>query len=209
MSHSLTESSSFDANIVVPDPSDIRNAASVIAGFQPLANRTRKLKDSLVVSTSGTMQLNLSNAQNNDLSLPSGFMWGLQSWVNFLVSSTAEVSLEFRLPAGVTITQLRAWIVRQGGAHSALPAVKPVLNFYEIDPANATSPPHVNFSASQADGSATVGAYEALHAITLNTSRVVANGYRYLATVTGESGANALANTTTLQGLDVSWTAAF
>lgn len=45
MSTTLTETSSFDASIVVPAGGDARNAASVNPAFQKLANRTRYLLD--------------------------------------------------------------------------------------------------------------------------------------------------------------------
>jgi hypothetical protein len=40
----LTEVSEFTTNVVVPADGDNRNAASVVQGFQPLANRTKYLK---------------------------------------------------------------------------------------------------------------------------------------------------------------------
>lgn len=45
MAEVLTESSSFDANVVVPQPGDARTAASVKAPIQKLTNRTKWLQD--------------------------------------------------------------------------------------------------------------------------------------------------------------------
>ena len=45
MSHGLTDVSAFTLPVTVPDDGDSENAASVAAGFQPLANRTRYLLD--------------------------------------------------------------------------------------------------------------------------------------------------------------------
>jgi hypothetical protein len=47
MSHSLTETATYDASVVVPDGGDPRTAASVVEGMQALANRTKYIKDLL------------------------------------------------------------------------------------------------------------------------------------------------------------------
>lgn len=45
MASNLTESSTFDATVTVPSDGDSMSAASVIAAFQALANRSKYLKD--------------------------------------------------------------------------------------------------------------------------------------------------------------------
>jgi hypothetical protein len=53
MSANLTDVSAFTSPVVVPVDGDTESAASVIAGFQPLADRTRYLKDRLDLARYG------------------------------------------------------------------------------------------------------------------------------------------------------------
>jgi hypothetical protein len=66
MSEALTEVNNYDGSVIVPQGSDIRNAASVRTAFQSLANRTKYLFSRLLArdATTGNVSM-LGGTQNN------------------------------------------------------------------------------------------------------------------------------------------------
>lgn len=69
MAHALTEASTFDATVTVPDDADTRNAASVATGFQNLANRTRYLTDNKLPVNPTTGSVSITSGSTNNLTV--------------------------------------------------------------------------------------------------------------------------------------------
>lgn len=112
----------------------------------------------------------------------------LGSWRNTASGGTANIHLD-GLPNGGTLTSITLrW---QGAAgHGALPTM-PSIQLYRINEDGTQTS-----LGSQADTSASVAAYEAVHVITLTGINHVIDRtqYRYVLQVTGETGGNFVAN---------------
>lgn len=108
MSVNLTDVSTWEPSVEVPASGDARNAASVVAGFQDLANRTKFLKDKMSQGGSGvnrvqtaatkTILKNLSGMSVGDVCvLLSDFpgcvyMYDTASWAHFTAEPYRVVS---------------------------------------------------------------------------------------------------------------------
>lgn len=94
MSHTLTDTSGW-AGVVVPDDSDSLNAASVVQGFQPLANRTLYLK--------GAYKLNGLYRLVGNPAVPGGGFNTLKSWSDTAYTPAHDYTLAtISLVAGST-----------------------------------------------------------------------------------------------------------
>jgi hypothetical protein len=211
MAHGLTDVAAYAPSVVVPDPGDARNAASVEVPFQQLANRSAYFKRQVPGATNGSIMVPLAAGQPDAFT---GGVWSweaggvsLSTWVQTDISGATPIGFELFLPDQITVTAVRAFVVGSitGVAHASLPATKPTLKLLEIDPGAGT----VTFNASQTDTSGTIGAYDAQHVILLTTSRFIASQFRrYEIRFTGEGGAGAQAAKLALIGLQLDYTAA-
>ena len=113
-------------------------------------------------------------------------------WRNIAVGGCIQAPLARLLHGGTLNEVLLRWI--GAGVHAAFPGgapVMPVLYLHKVD-LNGTP----TFIGSQADTSATAGAYEAYHYISLTGLAEVIDikTYRYVVTLSGETGGNFIAN---------------
>ena len=93
------------------------------------------------------------------------------------------------VPLAASITEIEAQVCGATG-HGGLPSNMPSLGIMRTDP-DGTSP---TSAGSQSDTSATVGAYEATHPITLTGLNLQPTNYVWKIVVTSESGTNAMAD---------------
>lgn len=91
------------------------------------------------------------------------------------------------LPRGCTILGVTA-NVKPEASHSGVPATKPMVQLEWCDYTTNT----INAVAAQVDTSATLGAYDVMHAITASCSHAYNASRLYRVRMRGESGANAL-----------------
>lgn len=108
----------------------------------------------------------------------------------------------FNIAAGSVIKSVVAKFAASQLSHGALPATKPSVTLQEIDPDSGT----VLSSIAITDPSATLGAYEAAHSIELQPLVTTVAGHLYTVKISGESGANSLANSLALLKLSATWT---
>lgn len=212
MPTNLIENSAFDPNVAVPNPGEGITAADRKLTAQALANRTRYLKD----HAWGTKDVSFRNVSLTTL-LPNLFVatkqWFLVSssgskrgfWVQTDVTGAVSLMVDLDLPHGVTLTGILAVLEGDGGGatHSALPATLPTMILHIIDPNTAVPVT----SETIIDPSANLGAYEAIHYLSLGVTHVVDQTFRYCVQITGETGANSVALALALYGLQVSWSA--
>lgn len=114
------------------------------------------------------------------------------AWQNTASGGTLDIHLEELPHANVLQTLTLRWI--GAASHAAFPGgapVMPSINLYRIDQDGTETS-----IASVSDTSATAGAYEAAHSITLSsiTHTIDRTLYRYVLVVTGETGGNFIAN---------------
>lgn len=131
-------------------------------------------------------------------------------WVETNKASGARVSfsLDVLLPDNVTVTQVEVVVngnYAGGAAHTSISTsfTPPQVTFRELSTTGT-----VAYTVTQADTSASVGAYEITHPIDLVVSRTVSHLHRYDILFEGEQGANALNNYLAILSMSVSWTAA-
>lgn len=207
MSHVLTPASSLDS-VTVPDPGDARTAASVGTPFQQVLNRTRYLQVQSWGGIDRNVMYPIEGGANDDFVNATGWVYASKGWLQTDISVAPILAIPLQVPPNVTITRVEIRLFNPGAAHSDVPATKPVLTFYEIDPFSNTSPPHVQFSANATDSSASAAAYDANHGIVISPAHLVDTSlYRYLVTLSGEAGANAAINKLQVAGLYLNWTA--
>lgn len=204
MASILTELNEFTSDIVVPDDSDPRSAASVRVAFQRLANRSLNAKNRLdatescvpgrAASISVPIALNPATAPGQyTLDLDTTFGW---RWLATATGGQFVVALP--LPPKGRLTEFHVFV--EGiGAHAALPAQRPLFHVYQTGwtPGGAASAYSVIGTAT--DPSATLAAYETVHAISLTGLSVDLSwtpaepGRALYLRIIGESGANSLA----------------
>ena len=223
MAHNLTETSTWDANVPVPDPGDARTAASVVQFAQPLANRLTRLLEqtpALVTLTGWQIPLTLfrpvstvgtTNLDNWIQFIPNpvavGSLAAMVQHKNTAAVSSMAADISSYLGLGQTITNVT---MRCNGnifaqaAHGALPATKPFVRFVEISPTTGL----VTYLASQQDTSGTVGAYEVNHNVSLTVNRSFSPSNRYAIIVDGEEGANSIVDYFGVISINVGWTKA-
>lgn len=217
MAHNLTPSGSYTADVPVPDPGDARTAASVIQFAQPLTDRVDYLRTRAFGAKDGSfivlpiVQMRVG-PEGGNWTWIGGPASGTPFWWNQSdVSAATSLTLELGgglVPAGITITQVRAIVIGStGAAHAGLPATKPKLYFEEYDVPNGISAGQVTYTVNVTDPSGTQAAYDAQHNVDLTVSRLLNAQKRYAIVFRGETGANAAANKLALTSLEISWTA--
>lgn len=136
MASNLTETPTFDANVQVPDDGDPEDAASVIAGFQPLANRTQYLVaatqyaafgvDGTAVASGSKFTLNLIaesggfSVSGDEITVPAPGAYVISvSTVNATSSGTAYALLALA-DAGTPFFQAAAYKQADGGSNNTV-----------------------------------------------------------------------------------------
>jgi hypothetical protein len=193
MAHNLTETSTYDTNVTVPDGGDARVAASVETPFQAVANRTKYLKTAVdsLISPALAQLVPIHSGQSYENG------GGLTYWSSTVASyrvlvgtPTTDAGLLFlplKLPRSGTITQI-AFRYKGAAGHGALPASMPVMHLEKSQLGAST----VVGSATDASGS--VGAFEVDHAVTSGVLAVAIDPlFSYSLQLVSEAGANAVA----------------
>lgn len=157
----IVEVDQFDATITAPDDGDTANAASLTAagvGFQPLANRTKYLRDRLAPATS-YVTVPLIYPADFD-----GFTWLWEASAKTWYSNTASDVFDISLPTvpGHKITALTAVIKPSAGSYAAAGTLAQ-LALYAIDNAAAAG----GLVQSVTDPAASAPAYDLAHELTL------------------------------------------
>jgi len=194
----LTPVAAFDA-VNVPLGSEPHTAASAEAPWQDLTNRTAYLAAHAPgASDVADKYLPISGAMRSS-SNHDKWSGDANGWSQIDVSTAAAIVIDLDVPVGATLTAIKAYVIAFG--HGALPATMPTIQLVEY---NVDADTYTDLG-SQVDTAASVGAYQAVHAITLALSDVVVAGKRYALIFTGETGANSVINTR-LTGVRASWT---
>lgn len=167
MPQNITEVPGWDAPLTAPAGADVRNSASVLAALQKVANRFGRIAQR-VAGLSGSVNVEVPltpvlNANSRFSPPTSGSLW----WQQTSIADAGELLFPIFQPNAGQITQVVAKL-EGGSGHSALPATKPTL---EIRQVGITASSYVSVSAGgpTVDGSASVGAYEDAHSITIST----------------------------------------
>lgn len=182
MSHNLTESATYTADVTVPDDGDARNAASVNTAFQALANRTKFLKaqtDALHATITRSVPLASGLAVDNFS--PGAFKYLNTSAWDSSIDQGDLVQFPLDPPVGCTIVGASARLAGKGG-HGALPAIKAKLRVRKFSATNVATT-----VATVTDSSGTTGAYEAQHTLTLTFSEAYDPTCSYVIEVLDES----------------------
>ena len=205
MSHSVIETDSFDPSVVVPDPGDPRNAASVGVPFGQLANRATFLRAHSWGTFTTNFDVPLAGAAVGDGTSPTAwqFIDGMQ--VQHLITSAFKLYIPlYGLVPGTAITFVNAKLKGNLlGSHSALPATKPTLSLLEANSGSASTNANFTALALAVDASGSVGAYDAAHNLSLGGSFNVQAGRSYYLMITGEAGANAQGDALSILGVNV------
>lgn len=157
----ITDADTWTATIQAPADGDAVSSASAKIGVQGLANRSLYIASRVPGAAQGGVWVPINPLAGVASSSGTGTWLSGGTWINS-AHGTKTVGFGFACPHGGTIQSIRAWIT-PAGSHAGLPATMPQITaaFYNLQTGSATSP------AVQADTSASVGAYEAHHAITL------------------------------------------
>lgn len=209
MSHTLTPVSSQElAGVTVPDPGDPRTAASVVTPIQALLNTIYWLYNHIPPIAGSGLHVPITGAVNDAIVNVNGWTFSGALWEQSDISIAPVLWVDIPVPRGYVLNQVHARVKGNGfgvGAHSSLPATKPTLTVYEMDPTNNNS--ILQTGGPVTDASASVGAYDAAHSIDITglTWTIASDIRKYMVKLTGEAGANSLANRLTLAGISVSW----
>lgn len=200
MPQNITDATTWTATLTAPADGDAVDADDFIGHLQGLANRSKYLyAHSMVARTQ--IQLPLTNS-----SIDSRWTYSVGYFINTDTSAAAHLGIELGglVPPGATLTEVKAFLNGgEGGAHAGVPANKPKIGLYEIDPTDGS----FDYTIEATDPSASTGAYDVDHTITVAVERTVSKDKRYLVEFVGESGANASNGKLALWGISVSWTA--
>lgn len=179
----LVDADAFGA-VTTPNDGDEVNMTGLDLAFQALNDRAFHLQQrTLGAISSAWVGLNQLGASVGS---------GSGTWTTGLILTqtgvgTANVSVPFQQPAiEGQVSAVRAWV--KGTGHSALPAVMPELYFQYLTPSTGV----LSTPESQVDLSASFGAFDTIHAITLSLAAplVWVPGVTKLGAITivGESG---------------------
>lgn len=126
-------------------------------------------------------------------------------WVEQGGLSSNEVFFPVMLPPKLRITgcsmQVDGDLGSAAGGHGALPGTMPRLRLLRV---SKTTGGYTEV-ANAVDGSASVAAYEASHAVTISGLTEDVGDDHYLLAVRGENGANAIANQFAITQLSLTW----
>lgn len=225
MSHPLTDVSNFDTSITVPDDGDAGAAASVGVGFQSLANRTKWLNDNKLTLTGGTLTGGLIGTSLSGTSFPfagapptvnrnqpalfasgDGSRWSYdRNFLKWYQSSVASAGTLFiplsNLVDGATLISVS---VAYSGkyatgmvGHAGLPATMPTVSLQRISASGL-----VQIGATITDTSGSFAVYDGGHNILIpSLTEVITETSDYVVYITGEAGANSVANTSGVLGV--------
>ena len=166
-------------------------AASVRAAIEPLADRGHFLRRRLLSGEVGdVVQCRFAPTFNDQA-----------KWVASLspvghsqsdVASAFYIVFELELPKNCVLKEIHATLLGSAG-HAGLPATMPRLRLLRQDTGSSGAPTALG---DQSDTSASVGAYEVPHSVSIaGLSEVIAHdgGNRYYVRIDGEAGANSQA----------------
>jgi hypothetical protein len=184
----MTGIDDFPASFDVPvDATDARDAASVGVPFEALADRTIWLKNRVQGQAISRVVDHSPIYADADWtrSTDDGVLLAIDNGVR-------KIGIPLHLPDGATLTGVHVYI-DPAGSHAGLPSTKPAIQVTRIKVTDNTK---TTLGSVTTDGSATVGAYEAPHAISVTglSSVVDRTIYRYVVELANETGTNALAN---------------
>lgn len=214
MSTTLVEVARFPPTITVPVDGDTGLAATVDAAFQALADRTKLFKDGFAGATK-RQALNLLYVTNNDLQAGAGgmatggdFRWDVgarkirQYYEHATILPMAVFELT-ELPDQFTLAQVH--VVLEGDTAAALPTLMPSFRVQKIDGLTGLT----SLLGTVTDGSASAGAFEVPHVVSLTALTEVVNEVdrdRYYVEVIGKN-ATATSGDLYILGMTVSLTA--
>lgn len=205
MPGNLTDLNAFTSPITVPADGDAEAAASVITAFQALANRTANVRSGVQgIASAITARVPLSPVYN----LVSIFVAQAGATNVWLQTTTGSSEIRFMIPHTVT-GKINSISVRcaggTGAQHAALPATMPLLRLLSIDLTTAGGTQTVVSSVT--DPSASVGAYETVHTLTLAAiAQTISANQEYVISLAGETGANSVANAFRFSAIEVGFT---
>lgn len=203
MTQNITELDQFDATVSYPSPGESVTAASQLLPLQPLANRTRYIKNRIdlfdPVALAGVpgisagplvFRVRLGAPYLADFTTD----WSKGAYVTYSQASVATaVSIVFEpqfLPVG-QITDFKIGLSHPVGGHGSLPATMPRFLLLKRAVAATGSPTTI---ADVTDSSASVGAYEAYHEVAATgLTETLSVGNVYILLINGEAGANSIA----------------
>lgn len=130
-------------------------------------------------------------------------IWALLTSGTYRQADTASpfsIFLPIRLQSGDTLNSVTVRVDGAGGGatHVGLPATLPAVEVFRV---NSSTGAATSIAGPTTDASASLGAYESDHDITLSSIAETAAGARYFVEIQGESGANAVNDALQLIGV--------
>jgi hypothetical protein len=205
-----TGDEAFRTSVSIPEGVDTVDIAVPAISLQRLQDNAQYLKRHLMGTSS--IELPIAKCGVSQGTTLGQERWGYDvtssnpgGWVQGSITGNLRVHFELDAPAGTTITSVSANVMGAwaSNVHAALPASMPQLTMQEIDSGGNAS----TILSAVTDSSATKAAYEASHSIdATGLSITTVAGRRYFVTVTGESGANSVAQALVVRGISVAKT---
>lgn len=205
----------YPTTLTLPAGSDLKNVSTVDVPLEGLANRTTWLLRRTYGAENNAYFIPLMGDQVSGSGYPPEFRLSAVTsvgygWVQTDNSAPGELRFPIPLPGKGNITHIRAWVASQN-THSGLPGTMPVFSVYSEFPYLRQTAVQV---ATLVDGSLTVGEYEDIHPIDLDTTGALevdmndpTKTFVLYAVFNGESGANSQPGALVLKGIDVTFTA--
>ena len=208
MSKVLSETSQWTASVTTPTDGDQVDAASLDAGFQPLTDRSKYMREGIPGRASSYQyRVPLPYPSYN---ANSRFSWGFPTdgsygWLMTDVTNIGQLTFQIPVPAVGTITAATFYLWC-GTGRAGLPTTMPKARIYDIlhtAPSTLT-----NRYDEQVDTSGSLGAYEQAHTIVITTSNVgaISADSIYAVEFFGEGGTNKLVDKLSLLDVDLTIT---
>ena len=106
------------------------------------------------------------------------------TWMTTTNSTPEVIAMRLTQPQGSTLTSVQVWIA-PNPIHASLPATMPMVQLMQFDPVTRAN----TYLASAVDASASAGAFNAYHAITMSASATIDNSaYVYWLIISSEGG---------------------
>jgi hypothetical protein len=194
MTANLTPTDAYPANLLVAADGDAVSQTLRTTVMQTYANAINHLKNRTPGALGGNILIPTSAFGNKNARFTQSFTGDQPTWEQTNIAD--QGALWFPIPHifGAEITGLVATLHGDGaggGPHVGLPANVPELSLFGMESTTGVSTNH----GTQADTSAGIGAYDAIHTITLTTAaQTFDNTELFYARFEGESGANSIAN---------------
>lgn len=183
--HTGVSTGDVTASYEMPDDgTDVVDEASVRVALEGLTDDVARL--AVGKQTSKTRLLGFVASSGEDTGV---IVWNMQTdgrWVQNEEGSGGRLGVQLHLPDGVNLDAFEVWITPSVATRGSLPTNMPRVILSKIALATGT----VTELQNVVDGSATVGAYEARHAIDQNGIGEVINNatHTYWLTLRGEYG---------------------